>query len=89
MTIDNIKRLELEKRFFMEVYQAWWKIRIFYIKIHIRIYYYGDCPVENLNLYAVKDEGSGTSFSGTRSGTVYTLEFAVISTHAETILRKK
>ena len=65
------------------------KFVFFYIKIHIRIYYYGDCPVENLNLYVVKDAGSGTSFSGTRSGTVLTLEFAVISTHADTIPRKK
>ena len=61
----------------------------FYIKIIIRIYYYGDCPVENLNLYVEKDAGSGTSFSGTRSGIVLTLEFSVVSTHVETILRKK
>ena len=58
-------------------------------KFIIRIYYYGDCPVENLNLYVVKYAGSGKSFSGTRSGTVLTLKFAVISTHAETILREK
>ena len=66
------------------------KFFIFFLKkIIIRIYYYGDCPVENLNLHVVKDAGSGTSFSGTMRGTVFTLEFAVISTHAETILRKK
>ena len=65
------------------------KYFFFFFKIIIRIYYYGDCPVENLNLHVVKDAGSGTSFSGTMRGTVFTLEFAVISTHAETILRKK
>jgi hypothetical protein len=65
------------------------KNSIFLHKDHQKNLLHGNCPVENLNLYVVKDAGSGTSFSGTRSGIVLPLEFSVVSTHAETILRKK
>ena len=46
------------------------------------MYYYGDCLVKYLNLYVVNDagSGSGTYFSGSRSGIVLTLKFSVVST---------